>query len=708
MTFKNVWRLSNYWKKKNLQVLWRETRKTNWDEGFFNLGSLFPRHLVFWRFSRPTTNLECIGEAFDAPLQHFEEDTWIVDWGETCFCSRGPRQPKHHWRLMHLLRRQHRQKASITVTTLFSVFILLPFDIKLASESVCQLYRTSPEACSYLDCLEHCAQPTVQFCQYIMSTATKATSDIGDIGGVVGGVVNPKSPHPSSQPSPASPPQPLGPLDSIRKHNIKMFSAFHIKRDATYLAPPSVDIKDIYNQSFTPILDPNLDTFEAIGKYFRACPHHQSDQKNAYFVLYDDEFRYLESHNKIQLTNVDPLLQAGYPSLYQHIHLHQQTTDTINFRITSSLLLGANDKIEGQLQGRVPTTTAPPETTSWPSGSRQMSLGQSTSYIHTEGGHHNIKTLSSTSLQPYNRCTSVRLGTSWASSKGRQASTFSRKRTTHRSAAHICLIKHPSVDLSTATFTASWTSSTRNHLEQGTSSHQCLLPSRDAHRQVARAGSTDIREDNDGYIRFEYIDIDNQHHPLKTNHHHRQVQWRHQNEPVSYLVDINGTINIFADIWGQSLTSLSIFAVYRLRVERTSETSHQEGVWKLHPGDVRFLTSRLPASIPQSKHPVTFWFKDTEANIRHNDYNYHIHEGKHQGQGLIEKNDDMHDDPCFFCEKSGALPKFSKENPPKNTDFVKTSQKCVDPCYLQFVFPGFCPKNPGIRPPKSEDLAGPK
>ena len=36
----------------------------------------------------------------------------------------------------------------------------------------------------------------------------------------------------------------------------------------------------------------------------------------------------------------------GYPNLYQHIHIHQQATDAINFKITSSILLGSNDKID--------------------------------------------------------------------------------------------------------------------------------------------------------------------------------------------------------------------------------------------------------------------------------------------------------------------------------------------------------------------------
>ena len=49
--------------------------------------------------------------------------------------------------------------------------------------------------------------------------------------------------------------------------------------------------------------------------------------------------RHLEITGHIQFSNM------GFPDLYQHIHLHQQTTDAINLKITSLLLLAANDKI---------------------------------------------------------------------------------------------------------------------------------------------------------------------------------------------------------------------------------------------------------------------------------------------------------------------------------------------------------------------------
>ena len=83
---------------------------------------------------------------------------------------------------------------------------MLPSYIKSASEGVHQLHRTSPEAYSYLDYLEHFAQPTVHLLQYITS---RAASDIGDIGGAVGGGAVggvPPSPPTSVHPSPASPP----------------------------------------------------------------------------------------------------------------------------------------------------------------------------------------------------------------------------------------------------------------------------------------------------------------------------------------------------------------------------------------------------------------------------------------------------------------------------------------------------------------------
>ena len=108
----------------------------------------------------------------------------------------------------------------------------MPSYIKSASKSVHQLHRTSPKAYSYLDYLDHLAHPTGQFCQYIMSMTTKAASDIGDIGAVVGGqpyittsIITAIATITTSA---------WQPLDNLCKHNIiKMFSEFHVKRDAT-------------------------------------------------------------------------------------------------------------------------------------------------------------------------------------------------------------------------------------------------------------------------------------------------------------------------------------------------------------------------------------------------------------------------------------------------------------------------------------------
>ena len=127
-----------------------------------------------------------------------------------------------------------------------------------------------------------------------------------------------------------------------------MFSEFHIKRDASYLEPASVDTKDIYNRFEEPILRPtDLNIEGVIHKYFKACPPHQDDSKIGHITLNDNELHHAEDQDRIQMPNIDIALQAGYPNLYQHIHLHQQATDAINFKITSTLLLGPNDKLDG-------------------------------------------------------------------------------------------------------------------------------------------------------------------------------------------------------------------------------------------------------------------------------------------------------------------------------------------------------------------------
>ena len=73
---------------------------------------------------------------------------------------------------------------------------------------------------------------------------------------------------------------------------------------------------------------------------------HQNDSKSGYIVLAEREYNHLYDNDEIKLTNVDIALQHGYPNLYQHVHLHQQATDAINFKITSCVLVGSNDKID--------------------------------------------------------------------------------------------------------------------------------------------------------------------------------------------------------------------------------------------------------------------------------------------------------------------------------------------------------------------------
>ena len=110
----------------------------------------------------------------------------------------------------------------------------------------------------------------------------------------------------------------------MKKHDIvRSFAEFHIRRDATYIAPPSMDIKDIYNKFEDPVLLPELELEDIILRYFRACPLHQNDSKVAYIVLTESEYNHLYDNDEIKLTNVNIALQAGYPNLDQHIHLHQ-------------------------------------------------------------------------------------------------------------------------------------------------------------------------------------------------------------------------------------------------------------------------------------------------------------------------------------------------------------------------------------------------
>ena len=103
-----------------------------------------------------------------------------------------------------------------------------------------------------------------------------------------------------------------------------------------------MDIKDIYNKFEEPTFPLDLNLEDYILRYFRACLLHQNDANIAYIVLTEKEYKHLWDNDEIRLTNVDIAMTHGYPNLYQHIHLHH----AINFKITSCILLGSNDKID--------------------------------------------------------------------------------------------------------------------------------------------------------------------------------------------------------------------------------------------------------------------------------------------------------------------------------------------------------------------------
>ena len=115
--------------------------------------------------------------------------------------------------------------------------------------------------------------------------------------------------------------------------------------------------------------------------------------KIGYIVLTEKEYQHLWDNDKIKMTNVDIAMSHGYPNLYHHIHIHQQATDAINFKITSCILVGLSDKIDSNwrreyLGHRLYLIAI---TSQW------MSQGRGTSYVHTVETAVNIKSLNSTS-----------------------------------------------------------------------------------------------------------------------------------------------------------------------------------------------------------------------------------------------------------------------------------------------------------------------
>ena len=494
---RSLWRHQRTKKKNILTTWWKSTRRTsvttisrsstwststttsndhdhdqNDNSRLHYLQRMFAQQQTSWRTSFSGNNSDNnnydIGHHHHILVKEKEERKHQEgEWGHPHW------HQQHQYSIVTTTGRRHRPKASIIVTTLFSILyfvslftskldILLPSYAKSASESVHQLYRTSQEAQSYLDCLEELSHPTIHFTQYIMS---RAASDIGDIGGIVGGGHQPPSP-----PTPASPPQPLGPLDLYRKHEIiKMFSEFHIKRDASYIAPASMDFKDIYNRFEELIIKPDLNIEEVIHRYFRACPPHRNDTKIGYIILNDHGYFDIDQHDRIQLSNIDTALQLGFPNLYQHIHLHQQAADAINFKITSKRFLVRTTS----LMTTGSEITSQGVFTSSPSPSRLISLGQGTSYVLTGG----VITTSGLWAQPAYISTTFTHQQHWSTSDHHQGPY---------SAEHLWQDQQPGYQQLT---------SVRSDIDQWTPEQQCAQPSqplqpRSGRRHVATSRPT--------------------------------------------------------------------------------------------------------------------------------------------------------------------------------------------------------------------------
>ena len=408
-------------------------------------------------------------------------------------------------------RRRHRPRASIIVTTLFSIFyfislftskldIVLPSYIKSASESVHQLYGTA-EAQSYLDYFEELAHPTIYFVQYIMS---RAASDMGDMSGVVGGRPQPPLPPTSVHPSPTSPPQRLGPLDLLKKYDIvRSFSEYSWFEEPEL--PPDWNLEDI------------------ILRYFRACPLHQNDSKTGYIVLTEKEYNHLYDNDEIKLTNVDIAMQHGYPNLYQHIHLHQQATDAINFKITSCVLVGSNDKVD----------------INW----KKEYLGQNLYLLAILIKVDEPRTRAI--LRPHRRDSSQHQEFELnqpTSTPPLQIQSVGQQLVVLRgpTAQYIFVkIDHPAIisshvfdqtliqDLSTPTHVRSSVCARAMQTgarHKGTSPHPHVFSSHKEHREVAGRGYIDIKDIGKVISYIEHVYADYQHHALQRSYDHHQLQ----------------------------------------------------------------------------------------------------------------------------------------------------------------------------------------
>ena len=75
---------------------------------------------------------------------------------------------------------------------------------------------------------------------------------------------------------------------------MRSFAEFHIKRDVPTL-----------HKFEEPTFAQDLGLEHYILRYFRARPLHQNDQKIAYIVLSEKEYKHLWDNDEIKLTNVD-------------------------------------------------------------------------------------------------------------------------------------------------------------------------------------------------------------------------------------------------------------------------------------------------------------------------------------------------------------------------------------------------------------------
>ena len=222
--------------------------------------------------------------------------------------------------------------------------------------------------------------------------------------------------------------------------------------------------------------------------------------------------------------------------LRHHIHHHSHFQRR---KITSSLPLGANDKIADNIKETYNSSST--SCVSW----WQVNVRHVEFYVLTPGSHHNIKSSSCYG------CPSMTSDISCVSSMVLQESISSRRSTHLRSAAHICLIKHASAGLWTAMLTA-WSGQPQCHLVQGSSSNLDLLSAHDPHRQVAGEGSEYVWQVHGQYIDIEHTDLDNQHHSLQRSNRHQVQQWHgHRLTSEAYIRDFSEqpVTSLTSDVW---------------------------------------------------------------------------------------------------------------------------------------------------------------